>query len=517
MTTPRRVFLSHTSELREFPAARSFVAAAEAAVARAGDAVTDMAYFAARDQRTADYCRDRVRECNVYVGLIGLRYGSPVRDRPEVSYTELEFEVATAAGVPRLLLLLDEEAVLPIPAVKLLDSDPGLYARQRAFRVRLLQADVVVAKVTSPEDLEVELLQALQESRAASAFAAGTGTDTHALPQGANTLPADTAAFTGREEQLSEISAAAAGVAQKGRVVAIHAIDGLPGVGKTTLAVHVGHLVAEKFPDRQLFIDLHAHTPGQQPVAPGDALATLLTADGADARHLPADLEGRAVMWRTRMAGKRVLLILDNAASSDQVAPLLPGAAGCLVLVTSRRYLGDLPAAPVSMQLGTLPPKDALTMFVALAPRAKAESTLAAEIVKLCGYLPLAITLLAGLFARHRSWDMAYLIAETREKLLTVSAENRTVAAAFELSYQYLTATQQRFFVHLGLHPGPDIDPYAAAALAGLPYDDTIQVLDELHADGLLTEPLPRRYRMHNLIHQYARSLATADDFADEQ
>jgi hypothetical protein len=171
----------------------------------------------------------------------------------------------------------------------------------------------------------------------------------------------------------------------------------------------------------------------------------------------------------------------------------------------------------VSMQLGTLPPKDALTMFVALAPRAKAESTLAAEIVKLCGYLPLAITLLAGLFARHRSWDMAYLIAETREKLLTVSAENRTVAAAFELSYQYLTATQQRFFVHLGLHPGPDIDPYAAAALAGLPYDDTIQVLDELHADGLLTEPLPRRYRMHNLIHQYARSLATADDFADEQ
>ncbi len=476
-----------------------------------------MAYFAARDRRPADYCRDRVRECDIYVGLIGLRYGSPVRDCPEVSYTELEFEAATAAGIPRLMFLLDEEAVLPIPAVKLLDSDPGLHARQREFRARLLEAGVTIAKVSSPEDLDVKLLQALQENRATSTVAAGTGSDTRALPQAANTLPADTAAFTGREAQVAEISVAAAAVAREGRVVAIHAIDGLPGVGKTTLAVHVGHLVAEKFPDRQLFIDLHAHTPGQQPVDPADALATLLTADGVDARHLPADLEGRAAIWRARMAGKRVLLILDNAASSNQVIPLLPGAAGCLVLVTSRRYLGDLPAAPVSMPLGTLPPEDALTMFVTLAPRAQAESGLVAEIVELCGYLPLAITLLAGLFARHRSWGMAYLIAETREKLLTVSTEHRTVAAAFELSYQYLTLVQQRFFVHLGLHPGPDIDPYAAAALTGLPYDDTIQILDELHADGLLGEPLPRRYQMHNLIHQYARSLAAADDFADER
>jgi len=243
----------------------------------------------------------------------------------------------------------------------------------------------------------------------------------------------------------------------------------------------------------------------------------LLAADGVDARNLPADLDGRAAMWRSRMAGKRVLLILDNAASSAQVAPLLPGGAGSLVLVTSRRYLGDLPAAPVPLPLGTLLPGDALDMFVTLAPRAKAGPGLVAETVELCGYLPLAITLLAGLFARHRSWDMAYLIAETREKLLTVSTENRTVAAAFELSYQYLTTAQQRFFVHLGLHPGPDIDPYAAAALAGLSYDDTIHILDQLHADGLLAEPLPRRYQMHNLIHQYARSLAAVDNFADEQ
>lgn len=122
------MFLSHTSELRRFPAGRSFVAAAEAAVSRAGDAVTDMAYFAVRDDKSAEYCERRVRECDVHAGLIGLRYGSPVRDRPGVSYTELEFAAATAAGLPRLVFLLDEDAALPVPVSMLLDGDAGLQA-----------------------------------------------------------------------------------------------------------------------------------------------------------------------------------------------------------------------------------------------------------------------------------------------------------------------------------------------------------------------------------------------------
>ncbi len=324
------------------------------------------------------------------------------------------------------------------------------------------------------------------------------------------TLPVDTAAFTGRGEELRGIIAAVTAAAQAGRVVAIHAIDGMPGVGKTALAVHVAHRVAGRFPDRQLFLDLHAHTAGQPPTTPQAALAHLLTADGVDARYLPEGLDERAALWRDRMARKRVLLVLDNAASSGQVVPLLPGSAGCLVLVTSRRYLGDLPSA-VPVLLDILPPEEALRMFLRLAPRAAAEPARVAELVGLCGHLPLAIALLASLFSNRRSWTLGQLIEETKATLLTVAAENRTVAAAFDLSYQYLPAERQRFFRHLGLHPGVDIDAYAAAALTGLSLDQASGHLDALYRDRLLDEPVYRRYRMHDLIRDYARALAATD------
>ena len=165
MMGPRRVFLSHTAELREFPAARSFVAAAEAAVNRAGDVVTDMAYFTARDNKPAAYCQARVRGCDVYVGLLGLRYGTPVRDQPEVSYTELEFGTAAEAGLPQLIFLLDEDAAVPIPPGRLLDADPDRQTRQRAFRAKVLDSGITAGKFASPEQLELLLLQALLETR----------------------------------------------------------------------------------------------------------------------------------------------------------------------------------------------------------------------------------------------------------------------------------------------------------------------------------------------------------------
>ena len=322
-------------------------------------------------------------------------------------------------------------------------------------------------------------------------------------------LPPDMATFTGRDPELDRIATAMSG-AGAGGVVAIHAIDGMPGVGKTTLAVHAAHLLRDRFPDRQLFVDLHAHTPGQEPVPPAAALAGLLAALGVEARALPADLEGRAGLWRDRMAGQRAVLVLDNAASSAQVAPLLPGGQDCLVLVTSRRHLGDLAGPVVSVPVEVLPPGEAQEMFVRLAPGTAPGSDVA-RLVRLAGYLPLAISLLARLYARHPSWTLADLTAETKASMLTLAAEHDSVAAAFELSYRYLPPSQQRFLHFLGLHLGPTIEAYAGAALAGVSVAESAGYLDDLHREGLLTETSYRRYGMHDLIRHYALDRAATD------
>jgi tetratricopeptide (TPR) repeat protein len=324
-------------------------------------------------------------------------------------------------------------------------------------------------------------------------------------------LPPDALVFTGRDGELDRITAAVVDGAAAGGVVAIHAIGGMPGVGKTALAVHAAHLLRPRFADRQLFIDLHAHTPGRSPVPAGAALAGLLAAVGVDARYLPEDLDGRASLWRDRMARQRALLVLDNAASSGQVAPLLPGGEGCLVLVTSRRHLGDLPGSAVSVVLESLPPDKAQQMFLRLAPRAAAGPVEAvAELVRLAGCLPLAISLLARVYARHPSWTLGDLAAETRVGMLTLAAENTSVAAAFGVSYRYLAPGLQRFFRRLGLHPGTTVDAYAAAALAGISLEVAARRLDALHGEGLLAEAGYHRYGMHDLIRRYARDRATA-------
>jgi len=346
--------------------------------------------------------------------------------------------------------------------------------------------------------------------QAATELATVAGSDPGGALAVRYSLPLDTAAFTGRAGELGLISAAVTEAAVVGGVVAIHAIGGMPGVGKTALAVHAAHLLRGRFPDRQLFIDLHAHTPGQEPVSPEAALAGLLTAVGVDPRYLPGDLAGRAGLWRDRMAGQRALLVLDNAAGSAQVAPLLPGGDGCLVLVTSRRHLGDLPGPVAAVQVDALPPDQAQEMFARLAPRAAAGPAAAAvqELARLAGCLPLAISLLARVYAKHPSWTLADLTAETEASLLSLAAENDSVAAAFGVSYRYLPPARQQFFRRLGLHPGTTTDVYAAAALAGLPLPEAAGQLDALHGEGLLTEAGYRRYGLHDLIRRYARDLA---------
>jgi tetratricopeptide (TPR) repeat protein/transcriptional regulator with XRE-family HTH domain len=334
-----------------------------------------------------------------------------------------------------------------------------------------------------------------------------------APPEVKYSLPHDTAVFTGRDSELGRVIAAVTATTPDG-VQTIRAFAGMPGIGKTALAVHLAHLLRGRFPDRQLFIDLHAHTPGQEPMSPQAALTGLLTASGVDPRYLPGTLDGLTGLWRDRMAGQRALLILDNAASSEQVTPLLPGDGRCLVLITSRRYLGDLPAEAHPALLEVLSPRQARNMFLRLAPDATGARDEVAELVRLAGHLPLAISLLSRVYARHPAWTLADLIRETRASLLTMEAEKNSVATAIDVSYRYLGAAQQRSFRRLGLHPGVAIDAYAAANLCGLPLPEAIQHLDTLHCEGLLTETGYRRYSLHDLIRRYACDRVARDPAA---
>ena len=327
------------------------------------------------------------------------------------------------------------------------------------------------------------------------------------------TLPRDLVSFTGRQRELAELIEAAAGA---GGVVGVHAIGGMAGVGKTALVVHAAHRLAPRFPAGQIFLPLHGHTPGQQPVDPADALASLLLTTGVPPAQIPPGLEARMALWRDRLAEKQLLLILDDAAGSEQVRPLLPGAGGSLVLVTSRRHLSALEDAS-AISLDTLPPEEAAALVVRLAgrPGLGLQDAAVAELTRLCGYLPLAIGMVARQLHHHPAWTAAGRAAELAaavDRLERIATENVSVAAAFDLSYADLAPDQQRLFRRLGLHPGADVDGYAAAALDGTGLAAARRGLEALYDQYLLTEPAQGRYRMHDLIREHARALATRLD-----
>ena len=334
------------------------------------------------------------------------------------------------------------------------------------------------------------------------------------------TLPRDTLSFTGRQGELTRLLAALTPVAS-GRVVGIHAIDGMAGIGKTTLAVRAAHQLADKFPDGQFFLPLHAHTPGQRPVDPADGLASLLLTAGLSAQQIPPSLEARAARWRDHIAGKKILLLLDDAAGHDQVRPLLPGVAGSLVLITSRRRLAALEDA-TQVSLDTLPPGDAATLLARLAARSSLTSADSAirDITQLCGYLPLAIGMLASQLRNHparTAEGLASELAAARDRLSLMYAENLSVGAAFDLSYADLNPGQQRLFRHLGLIPGPSVDAYSAAALAGVGVPAARRHLDELYDQHLITETVSGRFELHDLLREHARALVATEDRAETE
>ncbi|GAA1285211.1 AfsR/SARP family transcriptional regulator [Saccharothrix xinjiangensis] len=334
-------------------------------------------------------------------------------------------------------------------------------------------------------------------------------------------LPTDIRGFVGRERETDALDRLIGPVldpAATGRPIVISAIDGSPGVGKTTLAVHWAHRVKHHFPDGQFHLDLRGYGPGS-PVSPLDALEALLRSLHPAADRLPRDVDERAARWRSELAARRVLVVLDNARDSAQVRPLLPGS-GSLVIVTSRRKLRGLSAREGArhITLDLLTPAEALDLVADAVgvERAEREPDAVTAITELCARLPLALRLAADQAARHPEWSLASLrdeLADQRDRLtaLSVSAQDDTdtdLRSVFDWSYDALDREAAGLFDVLGLHPGDDIGRPAAAALAGLPPATTTAALGRLVEASLVRQRAPGRYELHDLLRQYARDHA---------
>ncbi len=335
-------------------------------------------------------------------------------------------------------------------------------------------------------------------------------------------LPRDLWTFTGREAELEELLASGqilGGELAPSRVITI---SGMPGSGKTALAIHAAHRLAPDFPDGQLFVDLHGFTPHLDPVPASNALARLLTMLGVPGAAIPRDLEDRAALYRSKMADTRRLILLDNAKDEAQVEPLLPATAGSLVIVTSRRRLSGLDYIR-GVHLDPMPASDALALLTRIVgpKRVDRQVDAAEEIVELAGRLPLAIRLVSGRLLEHPQWQLHYLADLLRERaqkralpLTEFDPAERRLAAAFYVSYEQLVPEQQRVFRLLSTLPGPDFDRLAVAALADAPESDMDGLLEILHRVSLVEETLPGRYRFHDLLGSYAETL-DRDDAAD--
>ena len=316
-----------------------------------------------------------------------------------------------------------------------------------------------------------------------------------------NALPRDLPDFTGREAEVAYIVDFLKATRSTDRPTPILAIDGMAGVGKTSLAVHIGHELALRYPN-VLFLDLRSHTEGQPPLGPGEALEIMLTMLGVPGERIAIDFDRRVTQWRSELATRGALIVLDNASSAEQVEALLPSGSGCLVIITSRtRLIGLDGVHPLSLE--TMKPAEAIEFFMRIlgADRVRAEPGPVAAVALRCGYLPLAMRLVS-------SWLRHHPARSVRDILNRLAGTLNPVMAAFQMSYRDLSDDQRLMFRRLGLHPGQTFTDETAAALSEVDRDQARELLDELYDRHLIDEPQGNRYQFHDLIRSYARSLA---------
>ena len=344
------------------------------------------------------------------------------------------------------------------------------------------------------------------------------------VPTGAWTrpaqLPADLAVFSGRRDELATVNALIGGDSAPPPVMVISAIDGMAGVGKTTLAVHWAHGIVDRYPDGQLYVNLRGFHPTGAIMSAAEAVRSFLDALGVPARAIPAGLDAQAALYRSLLADRRVLVVLDNARDTEHVLPLLPGAAGCLVIVTSRAQLPGLVAGAGAhaTTLGLLTGEDARELLARRLGEARLarEPGAVAEIIALCGHLPIALAVVSARAALNPGFSLDAIAGELRDgrgslDAFTGEAPATDVRSVFSWSYRALTPPAARMFRLLALHPGPDAALPAAARLAGLPPSQARPLLAELARSHLISETAPGRYGFHELLRAYAGSLSGAD------
>ncbi|MEV6942634.1 BTAD domain-containing putative transcriptional regulator [Streptomyces sp. NPDC051172] len=335
------------------------------------------------------------------------------------------------------------------------------------------------------------------------------------------TLPPSLSDFTGRERELAELlDYVEAGTPFGDPSPRIVAIDGMGGTGKTSLAVRAAHLLVERFSDGQVSIDLRGFTPGEGPLSPATALDVLLRYLGTPGDRIPDDLEGRTGLWRSLLADRRLLLLLDNVVSAEQIQPLLPAAPGCLVLTTSRSRLMDLDGAKW-ISIGLMPPEESAALVAeTLSPeRVNAEPEAAAELAELCGHLPLALRLATARLRNRPRWTIRYLVKRLRDenrRLDELRSGERSVAATLHLSYLAMSEQHRTAFLVLGLHPGAVFDVHSAAALLGIHPLDAEDTLESLLDAHLLQQPATDLYTFHDLVRSFAQGMGDATGELDE-
>ncbi|MBD0676938.1 hypothetical protein BU198_41195 [Streptomyces sp. CBMA156] len=319
----------------------------------------------------------------------------------------------------------------------------------------------------------------------------------------------------GREDDLRRVLPGPDARLARGGVVTVSAILGMPGVGKTTLALHAADLMREHFPDGYAYLNLRAHVGNQPPLTPEAAGTLLLRRLGVPATTIPLDADEVFTLCAEALSTRRAVVVLDDASNAAQVRPLLPPAPTALVIVTSRQRLTELPGArPVFLDVLTV--DDAVALFTdVVGPERSTDTGSVIEIVERCGYLPLAIEIAASRFKARPSWTLRHLARRLSRKtgrLAEIRSGTSSIARVFEVSYRYLSASQRSAFRLLGLYPGPDFGVHAAAALFGWTLDDTDEVLEALLNCHLIQEISPERYQLHDLLREFAVALGVDEN-----